>query len=880
MSAAVERDDAAAVAGLIHPDYTEIDHPTGSAYGRVEALASIVRFVRSKNRGYHIEPLATLGRLLLGRRRIRASGSRGRRFDVGEYENETISLTEVDEQGLLVRCEVFAPDRLGEAIQRLYEMYGESSQDGSARARATRIASVVAVWNGPTKIDHVRTAFAPTTGNIDHRVFSTWDARDREEVLRHFRLQLDLVPDFAGRYNDVVALNDRGVAARMTFFGTARDSGGRIENTTCFLFCFDDVGCISHSELFESEQIEQALARFVELTTDAALPSPAPPPPAVENLAQRVFERNAAFWRARDWDGFTRQLAAGFRFEDRRSLSQVVMDVDAYVRFVRALGDMASARLHIDYLATRGSRLCLAVIHPTVAEGDVGPSDLEYLYVIEADEHERTVSIVAFDRKDLDAAHAELDRRFEAGLADGCKRAWAANRDIAAAINAHDPEAVVATFTSGYVLQDHRRVSWGSMLSDPAVLIRSQRLMYELAPDYHVRVDHVRLTDRGTLAEVAEIGTRDGGEFETPYLWVIEVDEGGRSPRVDLYEIEQIDLARARLAELGAPPQPPGSAVEVAATFRPQAKAREGASVAKHRLPVRAGSERETFASIVKRNLATTSMEQISAMLFGSDGTGPTVEVDRSIFAPEFVWEDRRPIVGLSGGLELFLASAHARLASGARHERRAVVGTAGERVAISHVLWAGGPPDGRFEVEYFVVTEVNEAGLATAVIFIDPDDWRAAQREAWKRWAAIDPVAEEATSSLNDALDAFSEKNLDRVRDIFAEDLVVEDRRRTGAGRLDGREAYLRSLMVLFELAPDSHIEFGHFWLAFAAGGSLCTFRHVGTLRGGGEFENEYIQLALRQGGRTTRMEFFEIEAADAALARFEELRAEIAGD
>ena len=71
-------------------------------------------------------------------------------------------------------------------------------------------------------------------------------------MLRHFRLQLDLVPDFAGRYNDVVALNDRGVAARMTFFGTARDSGGRIENTTCFLFCFDDVGCISHSELFES----------------------------------------------------------------------------------------------------------------------------------------------------------------------------------------------------------------------------------------------------------------------------------------------------------------------------------------------------------------------------------------------------------------------------------------------------------------------------------------------------------------------------------------------------------------------------------------------------------------------------------------------------
>jgi hypothetical protein len=441
---------------------------------------------------------------------------------------------------------------------------------------------------------------------------------------------------------------------------------------------------------------------------------------AVANLAQRAFDRAAACWRARDWEGFANTMAAHLRFEDRRSLSLVVLDKDGFVMFSREFGDMPSARLEVDHLATRGEYLCLVAVHLSVAGGDVGPSDLEYLYVYEVDAQGRSVSALSFDSKDLDAAYAELDRRFEA---------------------------------------------------------------------------------------------------------------------------------------------------------------REGAPAAKERLPARAETWRESFAPIEKRNLATASVERIWAAIDAliSDRTETALEAARSLFAPELVWEDRRPIMGLSGGVDVFMASLQERLASGARNGDRAIVGTAGDRVAIARVLWAGGPPDGGFEVEMLVVLEVNEAALATAVIFIDPDDWRAAQREAWKRWVAIDPAAHEVTSSLSNSLDAWNGRDVDRVRDCFAEGLVVEDRRRTGAGRLDGREAYLRSLMALFELAPDSRIEGGHFWLAFAPGCSLVTFRNAGNLQSGGEFENEFILLGFSHGGRTTHMEFFEIDAADAALARFEELRAEI---
>ena len=43
----------------------------------------------------------------------------------------------------------------------------------------------------------------------------------------------------------------------------------------------------------------------------------------------------------------------------------------------------------------------------------------------------------------------------------------------------------------------------------------------------------------------------------------------------------------------------------------------------------------------------------------------------------------------------------------------------------------------------------------------------------------------------------------------------------------------------------------------------------------GGGEFESEYLFLCLVAQGRITRVEMFEIDALDAALARFEALRA-----
>src|SRR5262249_39454651 len=163
-----------------------------------------------------------------------------------------------------------------------------------------------------------------------------------------------------------------------------------------------------------AEQEAEALARFDALLPGAA-PGAAPSEPLFPNAATRGGDRVTACWRARDWDGFARMLSPGFHFDDRRWISQTVLDRAGYVAFTRQFADMASARIDGEYLATRGECLFLRTIRAEVADGDVGPSELEYLYLVETDEHGTWVAGVTFDMADIDAAYAELDRRYEAG---------------------------------------------------------------------------------------------------------------------------------------------------------------------------------------------------------------------------------------------------------------------------------------------------------------------------------------------------------------------------------------------------------------------------------------------------------------------------------
>jgi ketosteroid isomerase-like protein len=486
-------------------------------------------------------------------------------------------------------------------------------------------------------------------------------------------------------------------------------------------------------------------------------------------------------------------------------------------------------------LATRGERFALARALWRGAGGDIGPSEVEWLLIIEVDDRGDHRVVVSCKPDDLDAAYAELDARWWAGEERAHPRVAAYQTAFERRLASRDWDALATLFAPTLVARDHRLVGWDT-LRGPAAFVGAFRALVDLAPDVRVRVDHMRMSERGIIGDVAWVGTRDGGAFESPFINVVELDADGKAARLDLYDPHHLDAALARFDE------------------------------------IRTSAVRDPLAAIARPNAAAATMERWQAT-FDAALESDDWEVVRGLCAAGMIFEDRQRMALVSGNAELMIASARERARAGARPEAR-LVGTAGDRVVIVRMLWSGGPPGGRFEIEYFSVIEVDEAGRLTAVIFFDLDDPRAAVREAWARWATIDPAAAPWVDLVGAIRDSYNANDWERLRALFADDIVIEDHRRTGFGRMEGVDVYLESVKVLWGLVSDQRVEMGWFWPAVERHGVVIAAGRFGTLKDGGAFESEFLSLWVVAGGRITWFEMFEVEDLDKALARLAELR------
>jgi len=78
---------------------------------------------------------------------------------------------------------------------------------------------------------------------------------------------------------------------------------------------------------------------------------------------------------------------------------------------------MASSGHTHELLATRGDRLALFRTLLQSAGGDIGPTEAEWLSLVEVGEGGERVAGAMFDPDGLEAAYAELDDRYAAGEA-------------------------------------------------------------------------------------------------------------------------------------------------------------------------------------------------------------------------------------------------------------------------------------------------------------------------------------------------------------------------------------------------------------------------------------------------------------------------------
>jgi hypothetical protein len=176
--------------------------------------------------------------------------------------------------------------------------------------------------------------------------------------------------------------------------------------------------------------------------------------------------------------------------------------------------------------------------------------------------------------------------------------------------------------------------------------------------------------------------------------------------------------------------------------------------------------------------------------------------------------------------------------------------------------------------IEYF-----DEDHEAEALARFDELCGGPAARPAVDLFATVgDPVAAPSVEVLTRQIDVWNARSREGVRACLADDLVVEEHRHAGLGRIEDVDAYVESNVVLWDLAPDQGLSCGWIWSAFASHGGVVTQRREGTLAEGGAFVSEYFTLFIVKHGRIARLELFEIDALETALARFEELSS--AGD
>jgi hypothetical protein len=393
------------------------------------------------------------------------------------------------------------------------------------------------------------------------------------------------------------------------------------------------------------------------------------------------------------------------------------------------------------------------------------------------------------------------------------------------AFESRDWDALAAQFTPDLVVDDHRRLGWET-LRGPAEYVRAMRSLVDLAPDVRLRLDHVRGCDRGLFWAACWLGTQEGGPFEAAWLTVSEHDVRGRVRRFDQYDLDQLDAALARYAELAEAPHP-------------------------LRIPL---------------NAATRASQRVAELVAAGDW--PAL---RALATPDFSFDDRRRRALVRGDVELYVKNLEWVRSWQGRRVEPELLATVGERVSLDRIAYTGDVEGSAFEGEFLRLSEVDAEGRLCAVIHFDADGRSDAFGEAHARFAAGEAGTIGGQAPIAALHLAIARHDWEALRGCLAPDAVIHDHRPLRLGEL-GPDPWVESLRVQVELAPDVNAEAFRI-LAWNRHGRVHLMRVFGTLREGGPFENVFVTVFLTEGDRIQRQEFFDLADADRALARFEEL-------
>lgn len=322
--------------------------------------------------------------------------------DDPEFEAEVLVMIELDESGHVHHTIVFEADDLDIAFAELDAAFrtGEAAQFASAVSVGDAFAAAFAAADW----DRFHELLAPDIRTVEHRQVG-WEARDRDSYVASTRALREMADKFVARNLAVPRVSAAGGVTLWEFRGTYGDAGQFERGFATVLLVRD--GLVQVLELFATEELDAAIARFDELT---ALEARAP-----QTLAERTAKESIEGFVAQDWEGLG-PIAEGAVVDDRRrGLGSTIEleHLDANLNGFLAGTDFS----HVEWttVATRGELLVLVEIRWTASNSDGGPMEGEVIQLHEVNDEGQCVAIVQFDPADIEAALEELDARYRAG---------------------------------------------------------------------------------------------------------------------------------------------------------------------------------------------------------------------------------------------------------------------------------------------------------------------------------------------------------------------------------------------------------------------------------------------------------------------------------
>ena len=616
----------------------------------------------------------------------------------------------------------------------------------------------------------------------------------------------------------------------------------------------DERGLRTRTEFFADERLDEAIARLYERYAELL-------PDGDEKARAAMIARAIAVVLPTDLDAIAAVIAPDIEFIDHRVLGLgSARGAERYLRGLRSLVEVTAERsAHLErILAATPQALLLHRRTSGTERNEGGAVEYRFLMLWAFGADGRLTRVEMFDPESEAAALARFDAlpgEQPPGEPEATRIPNAATRAVdrfERCWRARDWDGVVATFAPMHVMDDRRALFRMKVAGDD--FFANERFLFAM-PSSRWRSELIATRgERLALLRVRFTATVDnGGTAAVEMLDLIEVDAAGRRGALVVFAPDDLDAAYAELAARDA-------ASEAARDRRAALTSASTTLV----------SRSDPLAALTKPNAATAAMDRVQAAFAARDWSAM-----RAACAADAKIEDRRRHVLVSGDVDWWVADAQRSyaLTDNVRYERQ-LVATAGDRVCVERTLWRGGSSDAAIEIEYLRLIEVDAAGHIVAVVGFDLDDWHAANREAWARWFATDRRAAAALQPMAAFVEAWNVHDLDRMRQMVADDFAMEDHRRLLQRRSNGPEEFLAGLAEMWQLVPDVQIDRALNALAIESYGSVTIGRDVGTFPDGGPFERPRVVVSTVAHGRLTRIEFYEVEDVDAALKRFAELR------